>query len=130
MNLQVRRVDDAGTSRATVTSLGALDLSTSEAFVEAGMSVISAGYSLALDLSGIDFMDSAGVSALVALSLAAERESKIFEFLAVSARVLRVLEITGLAERWAVPRACDGTLPDSTGCVAVWPRHQAGADET
>lgn len=104
MNLQVSRADHAGESRATVTSLGVLDLSTSEAFVEIGMSVISAGSSLALDLSGIDFMDSAGVSALVALSLAAERESTPFELLAVSARVLRVLQITGLAERWALPQ--------------------------
>lgn len=104
MNLQVSRVDDVREPRATVTSYGVLDLSTSEAFVEVGMSVISAGSSLALDLSGIDFMDSAGVSALVALSLAAERESKFFELLAVSARVLRVLQITGLAERWALPQ--------------------------
>jgi anti-anti-sigma factor len=105
MNLRVSRSDDARTARTTLTASGFLDLSSVETLIEAGTSVFSSGASLALDLSGVDFMDSSGVAALVALSLAAEREWKTFELTAVSPQVGRVLETVGLADQWAPAEA-------------------------
>lgn len=88
-----------------LTASGFLDLSTGQALIDAGTAVLASGTSLALDLSAVDFMDSSGVAALVALSLAAQREWKAFELVSVSPQVRRVLETVGLGDQWAPAQA-------------------------
>lgn len=101
MDLQVSHSDD-GTGRPviTVAVTGFVDISNSQALVDAGRSALASGGDLALDLTGIDFMDSTGIGALVELAAAAQPGQR-FEVADASEQVRRVLEITGLADRWS-----------------------------
>lgn len=101
MNLQVLR-DAADPTRTTLAVTGFVDISNSAMLVEAGLDALSGSGSLALDLAEVDFMDSTGISALVELALEAQRGGVEFEIGAASAQVRRVLELTGLADRWSL----------------------------
>ena len=96
--------DSSDVGSTTLVVAGSIDLSVTQLFVEAGMAVLcSEERRLVLDLSAVDFMDAAGVAALVGLSGAAQRWAKSFEISAMSHRVRRVLDLVDLAERWSVP---------------------------
>jgi anti-anti-sigma factor len=104
LDLEVERsLDGAERPCTTLAVTGFVDLSTSEALLDAGLRILWAGSCLALDLAGVDFMDAAGVSALAALRLAAQREGATVEFTAVSWPVARVLQILQLTQQWSVP---------------------------
>lgn len=100
MNLQVLR-DDADPSLTTLAVAGFVDISNSATLVDAGLDALANGGSLTLDLSEVDFMDSTGISGLVELAQAAQRSGAAFEVAAASPQVRRVLELTGLADRWS-----------------------------
>lgn len=53
-----------------------------------------------VDLSGVTFMDSTGISALVLISNDAEDAESRFAVRNPSPTVARILEVTGLSERW------------------------------
>jgi len=110
MDLKVSRSDDgAGSARTIVAVTGFIDISNSQELVEVGTSALSSGDRLVLDLSAVEFMDSTGIGALVELDMAAQQPEQALEVVAVSDRVRRVLEITGLAERWS-PAAEPGAV--------------------
>lgn len=108
MELTVSRADDgASDGRTTLSVVGFIDLSNSQALVDAGTTELASGGSLAVDLAAVDFMDSTGLSALIGLAQAAERSGQSFIVAAMSPRVRRVLELTGLEDRWLPPEASD-----------------------
>ncbi|WGL52366.1 STAS domain-containing protein [Nocardioides sp. BP30] len=96
--------DETTGPRTSLAVTGFIDLSTSEALLDAGLRSLWSDPALELDLSAVDFMDAAGVAALSALRSAAERLGKTFEITAVSFAVHRVLQILDLIETWSVPR--------------------------
>lgn len=93
-----RRDDDAG--NATLSLTGSIDLVTRQAMYDAGMDVLDHGGSLTLDMTDVDFIDSTGIGALVELTKAAASRGTRLSVSGRSARVDRVLEVTGLEEAW------------------------------
>jgi anti-sigma B factor antagonist len=94
------RLDTAScdhTTRLTVT--GELDLATAAAFLAAGEDAVLTEMTtcLELDLSGVSFMDAAGVGALVALNRQARLRGRLLVLVAASQPVRKVLELTRLA---------------------------------
>lgn len=101
MDLRISRSQDGAKPVTTVVVTGFVDISNSRELVDAGTQVLSSGEHLALDLTAVDFMDSTGIGALVQLAATAQTLEQVFEVTACSAPVRRVLEITGLADRWS-----------------------------
>ena len=96
MDLTITRTDSA------LKLVGSIDLVSRQSLIDAGTTILDEGGSLTLDLSGVDFMDSLGIGALVALSKASEAHGRPFVIAETSPRVRRVLEVTGLGEAWGV----------------------------
>src|SRR3954451_11948990 len=94
MDLTITRTETA------LTLVGSIDLVSRQSLVDAGHQVLEDGGSLTLDLSGVEFMDSVGIGALVELSKASSALGRPFVVAQTSARVQRVLEVTGLDEAW------------------------------
>ena len=53
-----------------------------------------------VDLRGLEFMDSTGLTLLARWSLGAERDGYAFALIAGSERIQRLFELTGLADRF------------------------------
>ncbi|UDY25085.1 STAS domain-containing protein [Nocardioides sp. Kera G14] len=87
----------------TLALVGSIDLVSREDFLKAGLAVLDRDNALALDMSGVDFMDSMGIGALVEIARHAEKQDASFTISAVSPRVSRVLEVTGLGDAWRTP---------------------------
>lgn len=102
MGLTIARVDDASGAVSSLSLSGVVDLSTRQELLDRGLAVLAEDRSVTLDLSSVEFMDSTGIGALVHLAKACERQGKSFAISAVSPRVQRVLEVTGLADAWPV----------------------------
>lgn len=62
---------------------------------------------LLLNLSGVNFIDSTGLGALIALAGEASDRGKQFAIEEPSARAKRVLTLTGLNEVWTTGTAAD-----------------------
>ena len=60
---------------------------------------------LVLDLSGVTFLDSTGIGALIDLSHDAEDLAVTFGLRNPGPRVVRILQMTGLDARWPVERS-------------------------
>jgi anti-sigma B factor antagonist len=88
---------------AFLTAVGDLDMATAEEFQSAAESVLT-GFTgtLRIDMSGVGFMDSTGVGALVAIRNKAELSHHTVIVENPSLRVLRVLELTGLIDVFQV----------------------------
>lgn len=97
MELDLARSTD-GVGRTVLSLSGALDLLTRDEVVTAGLSALETGSApgVVLDLSGITFMDSTGIGALVELATRADEMHGQLTVRAPSARALRVLQLTGL----------------------------------
>lgn len=92
-SVTVEQADD----RAVVGARGELDLATAPQLEDALMPPLNAGAAVALDLRGLDFMDSTGVRVIVAAHLAAQEHGGALVVCAVpDGPVARVLEISGL----------------------------------
>lgn len=88
---------DAG---VLIGAAGELDVTTAPRLEEAITRAIDAGNDVALDLSGIEFLDSTGLRAVVA-GLRHAREAQVgFRLAETSPAVDRLLRITGLAEEF------------------------------
>lgn len=92
-----RETTDAG---ARLVLSGSVDLVTRQALLEAGTRELSDGHALELDMQDVDFIDSTGIGALVELKHLARTHGTSVCISRSSARVERVLEITGMAEDW------------------------------
>ncbi|MFD8417480.1 STAS domain-containing protein [Streptomyces sp. NPDC059650] len=74
---------------------GELDISTSPHITEAASPVLLNGRTLSLDLSGVPFMDSSGLNALLSLRQRAQHENGNLELRGLNRQALRLLDITG-----------------------------------
>jgi anti-sigma B factor antagonist len=102
MDLTLRTdVDDRG--RRIITLAGSLDLQSRTGLVAEGRQAATAEGStgVVLNLAGITFIDSSGIGAIVELAGASADADISFSLQDPSARVSRILQITGLQEAWA-----------------------------
>jgi anti-sigma B factor antagonist len=87
---------------SVLTVSGEVDVEVSDELFAAGLGAISAaGTGLRVDLSGVTFMDSSGLAALIGIRNECS-ELKSLSLVAPSRQVRRLLEITGLAESFDV----------------------------
>jgi anti-sigma B factor antagonist len=99
MNSFRHTVTDEG-DHTLLTLSGDLDFA-AHADLEAQLvSLVETGRAVVVDCSGITFLDSMGLRALVAGLVAAEDAGQRFELAAPSPPVLRVLDLSGTLERF------------------------------
>lgn len=80
---------------------GSVDLVSRDALLEHGRSaLLETPAGLLLNLSEVNFMDSAGIGTLIALSREAEDSGAGFAIEKPSQRVERLLTLTGLHDAW------------------------------
>lgn len=90
--LQLDMTDDGDPVVLTVT--GELDLTTTDALHDSVAAHLTAGRSVVLDLSGLSFVDSTGLSTLVKLNQAAGDAGSAFQLRAVPDHAMRLMTIT------------------------------------
>lgn len=91
--------DEAG--RAVLAVTGAIDLQTRVKLLDAGHQALTSSPSrLVLDLDKVTFIDSTGIGALVELGHDASDGGGGLVLRDPSRRVMRILEISGLADAW------------------------------
>jgi anti-anti-sigma factor len=89
--------------RPLLTVSGAVDLQTRGELLRAGRQALATGSgALVLDLGAVSFVDSTGIGALIELGHDAADSGGGLVLRNPSKRVVRILEVTGLAEAWAV----------------------------
>jgi anti-anti-sigma factor len=90
---------DSADSGLVLTVRGELDVATAPRLrVRIGELTLTSGQLLVVDLSGVTFCDSSGISALIAARNAAEAAEAKVALVAVPARLTRTLALTGLAD--------------------------------
>ncbi|UQX89038.1 STAS domain-containing protein [Jatrophihabitans telluris] len=102
----VEQVSATGTY--TLSLRGSLDLMSKGELIAAGELALQATGStgLVLNLAGVEFIDSTGIGAIIEVSSFAADLGRTFALQSPSARVARVLELTGLSDNWpTVPNA-------------------------
>lgn len=91
--------DESG--RSVLVVAGAIDLQTRDKLAAAGRAALADGAAaLVLDLADVRFMDSTGIGTLIELGHDAEDADTQLVIRRPSARVTRILEMTGLADAW------------------------------
>ncbi len=104
LDLSTRRVD----GRAVVLVGGEVDLETASQLGDHALEAIDdASPHIALELSGVTFMDSTGLKVLLAVKNRAELAGGSLALLGTTRTVRRILELTGLEQTF--------TLHDSSG---------------
>jgi anti-sigma B factor antagonist len=94
--MTVDYLQDEGVAFIQVT--GYLDMETAPQLLEmATVASTEVTGTLRIDLSGVNFIDSSGINALVMLKADADRAHRVLVLENPSERVRRVLELTGLA---------------------------------
>ena len=97
------RPGDGGT---IVAISGEVDVCTEAALQQALLRIIrERGAKLTLDVSGVSFMDCAGLRALLATRRRAEMCGGFLRLIAASAAVRRIIELTGAREALATERS-------------------------
>lgn len=88
-------VAEIASGRARVTLSGELDLAAAEAFKQVVQAEVDAGRAVLLDLAGVDFIDSTGLAAIIAVWSAARSAGVGFAVRdELSAQVHRLFEMT------------------------------------
>ena len=102
MNIGIETgTDDTG--RCVIRVSGAIDVQSRVALLTAGRAALETDApALVLDLADVSFLDSTGIGALVELSHDAEDAQMGFALRAPSARVVRILQMTGLGDAWQI----------------------------
>lgn len=95
--LEIRH-DSRGDGRVVVALQGQVDLATAPQLAQAVAGATKQGDAVVVDLTDVDFLDSAGVRALVESAQAAASAGVAVTVTGASGWVARVLEITGVAE--------------------------------
>ena len=105
MNIRIEQgTDEAG--RRVLQVIGAIDLQTRDRLGEAGRTALTDGTGpLVLDLARVSFIDSTGIGALIELGHDAADRDRALVIRQPSSRVMRILELTGLADAWQVEAA-------------------------
>jgi anti-sigma B factor antagonist len=93
-----------GSGEVVLTVSGSVDLASQNVLLAKGQEVVGRNgvTGVVLDLSDVGFLDSTGLGALVEVSRDAEDQDIDFAISNPSLRVQRVLEVTGLRDRWRV----------------------------
>jgi anti-sigma B factor antagonist len=106
------RVEAHQRDRARVVAVsGELDLASSPALEEELEQIFSTDAELLIvDLRGLDFMDSTGLSVLVKAHQRAEESGKRFALVKGSQQVQRLLSLTGVSQRLTVVDAPEQLL--------------------
>jgi anti-sigma B factor antagonist len=90
-------VEEVNTDRAVVRCTGRLNMVSAPALREAVTGVVSAGRArVAVDLSGVEFMDSSGLGALVGCLKSARQAGGDLRIAAPSPQVLMVLKLSNI----------------------------------
>jgi len=85
--------------RATLTVSGDVDIATVDQLLGEARACLEGGADVCeIDLSGVTFMDSSGLGALVRIRNLAHDQSKQVLLTNIPARVSRLLEVTGLTD--------------------------------
>ena len=105
------RTDRPAPNCVVLTVLGEIDLVTVPGLESAIAQHVAAAPCLVIDLSGVTFFGSAGVTALVWLSRHGEAQGKHVRVVATSRIVTGPLELTGLLDRLDVQGMPDGPRP-------------------
>ncbi len=97
-------VDVDASNDYVVTLSGSLDLQSRAELEERAKAAFGPelARSIVLDLAGVTFIDSTGIGAVVALAGDASEAGIRFALRNPSARVARILEITGLRDTWDI----------------------------
>ena len=92
---------------ATIVAIsGEVDVGTEAQLQQSLLQIIrECGAKLILDVSGVSFMDCAGLRALLATRRRAEMRGGFLRLIATSAAVRRIIELTGAQEAWAMERS-------------------------
>jgi anti-anti-sigma factor len=106
MNSLRQTVADHG-DHMLLTLAGDLDFAAHAAVEEQLVALVGAGHPVVVDCAGITFLDSMGLRALVAGQREAEAVGVAFRLTAPSPPVLRVLELTGTIEVFAVEQPAE-----------------------
>ena len=118
LTLDVRRGDDG----IVVAVSGEVDVCTEALLQQALLRIMDEhGARLLLDVSGVSFMDCAGLRALLTTRRRAELHGGFIRLIAVSRAVRRIIELTGAHEavaagRIAKDRSAQFFLPNGAGC--------------
>lgn len=92
----------SATGEPLVEISGELDLASADDFLSEVSDVVGDGLVLLLDLSGVTFMDSTGLGALIKVrNRLVDRDGEL-RLTAASSAVERVLELTGMAEVFGI----------------------------
>ena len=97
-----------GEGLTVVKLLGELDLSTAPQLEECLEGLGPDGADVRLDLSGLSFCDSSGISAIVTAFKRVSKQGGRLSIASPQSAVLRVLEITGLFDYLSAPRSEEG----------------------
>jgi anti-sigma B factor antagonist len=92
--LELEKQPSSNESLAIYKAIGKLSLETVNEFITK-MRAENSGY-LVLDLSGVSFLDSAGVGALVSLFVSRRNHGKVFALAALSQQSSAVVTVAGL----------------------------------
>jgi anti-sigma B factor antagonist len=93
----LRLVIETSDGHVLIRASGELDVSNSTSLTRAGEDAMADGYDTVLiDFTGLSFMDSTGLSALVALQRRAEVQHAYVAVVAASGPALRVIRLTGV----------------------------------
>ncbi|MCX4547030.1 STAS domain-containing protein [Streptomyces sp. NBC_01565] len=90
---------------AVVTVAGSLDMDTCPYVTETTDALTLRGHALTLDLSAVTFVDSSALNMLLILRNRAHAEDGTLELRGVPAQALRVLDITGTRDLFALSPA-------------------------
>lgn len=76
--------------------VGSIDLGTRQALLDAVAEALTVAQVVEIDAGGIDFVDSTGISALIELGQAAERQGAKIALTRQSPQLRRVLDLVGV----------------------------------
>ena len=101
MDLHIDERED-GPGITVLTVQGSIDLESRPRLLDAGRLALrrEGAVGLVLELADVGFVDSSGIGAFVDLARQAEDSDLSFAIRDPSPRVLRVLQVTGLAHLW------------------------------
>ena len=112
MDLDINeKADDSG--RVVLVVTGSVDLESRKRLLDSGHAALQREgcHGLVLDLAEVNFVDSTGIGAFVELASEAEDDGATFQIRNPSARVQRLLEVTGLADTWTEKATETGDTP-------------------
>jgi anti-sigma B factor antagonist len=112
MKLETRAADTANGAASVVVLSGEVDLRHSPALRRALMELMLEKRPVAVDLSGVEYIDSSGIAGLVEAYQMARRNGTRFALAAVSDPVRRVLQLARLDRVFTIAGTVEAALGD------------------